>query len=288
MRNLTANEDVEGDQRRAEIFDALSHPTRIMILKALGEGTLGFADLKKKTGIDSSGHLQHHLSKLGPLVKTDDYGKYRLSDQGKDALLTVQTVENAAVSGGEKGRKWPHAKSLRNKNILKTVAVGFAVLLLASIALNIYESSQTALLQNQVSQRDLAISQLQDISQIQIVKSTPDIGMSFVFRTILVGNDTTNLKPYTLSVSIAVQIRNPTPYNVTLQLQGELNITLSGQESGNRVWNETRYFSVTMHSDNSYDFSLYRGGNYADQNAISATVNSCEVYVVSCHILSES
>ncbi len=285
---MTFHEDVEGDQHRAEVFDALSHPTRITILKALGEGALGFADLKKKTGIESSGHLQHHLSKLGPLVKTDEYGKYCLSDQGRDALLTVQTVENVAVSDGEKGRTRLRTKSFRNRNILKIVAVGIAVLLLASLAFNVYEFYQTELLQNQVSQRDLAVSQLQDISRIQIVKSTPDIGMTFGFRTIFVGNDTTNFKPYTFWVDLFVQIRNPTPHNVTLQLQGELNITLSGQEAGNRVWNETRYFSVPMYSDDSYDFSLYRSNNYADQNAIKATVNSYEVYVVSANIPTES
>ena len=89
---------VEKDRQRAEVFDALGHPTRIVILKALSEGALGFADLKKKTAIDSSGHLQHHLTKLNGLIKTDEYGKYCLSDQGKDALLTVQTVENASAS----------------------------------------------------------------------------------------------------------------------------------------------------------------------------------------------
>ena len=75
------------DREWAELFDALSHPTRIMILKALSEEPIGFADLKKKLDIESSGHLQHHLSKPGNLIKTDNYGKYTLSDQGKDALL---------------------------------------------------------------------------------------------------------------------------------------------------------------------------------------------------------
>jgi hypothetical protein len=39
-------------------------------LKALSEGATGFADLKKKTAIESGGHLQHHLTKLngGPLT----------------------------------------------------------------------------------------------------------------------------------------------------------------------------------------------------------------------------
>jgi DNA-binding HxlR family transcriptional regulator len=286
---LTIHENVEEDQRRAEVFDALSHPTRIMILKALGEGALGFADLKKKTGIESSGHLQHHLTKLGPLVKTDDYGKYCLSDQGRDALLTVQTVENVAVSDGEKSRTRLRTKSFRNGNILKIVAVGIAVLLLASLSFNVYEFYQTGLLQNQVNQRDLAISQLQDISRIQIVKNTPDIGMTEGYPGLFfVGGNDTNMKPYRFWVDVLVQIRNPTSYNATLQLRGELNVTLSGQEAGNRVWNETRYFSVPMYSDDSYDFSLYRSNNYADQNAIKATVNSYAVYVVSAHIPAES
>jgi hypothetical protein len=221
------------------------------------------------------------------LVKTNEYGNYCLSDQGRDALLTVQTVENVAVSDREDGGHRLHAKSPGSRNILKALAVGLAFMLLASIAYNVYEFSQTGFMQNQVSQRDLAISQLQEISRIQVVKSTPDIGMSYVFRTIFVGNDTTNLKPYTLSVSITVQIRNPTQYNVTLQLQGELDTVLSGQESGNRAWNETRCFSVPMYSDGSYQFSLYKGGEFADPNAVRVVVNSCEVYVVSGHVLSE-
>jgi hypothetical protein len=92
------DKDFESDKHHAEVFDALGHPTRITILKALSEGSLGFADLKKMTGIQSNGHLQHHINKLNGLVKTDDYGKYCLSDQGKDALLPVGTVEDAANS----------------------------------------------------------------------------------------------------------------------------------------------------------------------------------------------
>lgn len=87
---------VELNRQKAEVFDALGHPTRIQILKVLSEGSFGFADLKKKTAIDSSGHLQHHLNKLDGLIKTDEYGKYCLSDEGKDALLTVQTVESSS------------------------------------------------------------------------------------------------------------------------------------------------------------------------------------------------
>ena len=98
-------EDIEEERQRAEVFDALGHPTRIVILKALNEGAMGFAELKKRVNIKSSGHLQHHLSKLDGLIKTDVNGKYCLSDQGKDALLAVQTVENMAGLGVKKNGK---------------------------------------------------------------------------------------------------------------------------------------------------------------------------------------
>lgn len=65
---------------------------------------MGFADLKKKTGIKSSGHLQHHINKLNSLVGTDEYGRYCLSDEGKDALLTVGTVEYASNSNRKPNR----------------------------------------------------------------------------------------------------------------------------------------------------------------------------------------
>jgi len=45
------------------------------------------------------------LNKLDGLIKTDVNGKYCLSDQGKDALLAVQTVENVAGSGVKKNGK---------------------------------------------------------------------------------------------------------------------------------------------------------------------------------------
>jgi DNA-binding HxlR family transcriptional regulator len=137
---------VENDRQRAEVFDALGHPTRIVILKALSEGPLGFADLKKKTAIESSGHLQHHLTKLNGLIKTDDYGKYCLSDQGKDALLTVQTVENTTPkSNGEKGnRPKTNGHHFNSKLGLKPSAFLLVALLIASSAIALFEYNQAA------------------------------------------------------------------------------------------------------------------------------------------------
>jgi parallel beta-helix repeat protein len=153
-------ENIDEDRKRAEVFDALGHPTRILILKALNEGPLGFADLKKKTHIDSSGHLTHHLNKLNGLIKTDEYGQYCLSDQGKDALLTVETVENVAGTTSKNGRG-PTSNSNGKRTVLKVLAIGLAVLLIASAAINIYEYTQVTTLQNHISEQDSTINQLQ-------------------------------------------------------------------------------------------------------------------------------
>jgi DNA-binding transcriptional ArsR family regulator len=129
---------IERDRQKAEVFDALGHPTRILILKVLREGSLGFADLKKKTSIDSSGHLQHHLTKLNGLIKTE-YGKYCLSDEGKDALLTVQTVENSSSKKEVKGKGYKHFRLT-----LKPVAFLLATLLIVSSIIAVYEYNQAA------------------------------------------------------------------------------------------------------------------------------------------------
>ena len=145
---------VEHDRQRAEVFDALGHPTRILILKVLSEGSLGFAELKKKTAIESSGHLQHHLNKLNDLIKTDEYGKYCLSDEGKDALLTVQTVENASPKKEVKGQGHKNFRLT-----LKPVVFLLATLLIVSSLIAVYEYNQatdnhTALLREKFSNAD--------------------------------------------------------------------------------------------------------------------------------------
>jgi DNA-binding HxlR family transcriptional regulator len=137
---------IESDRQRAEVFDALGHPTRIAILKALQEGAAGFAELKKKTAIESSGHLQHHLNKLDGLIKTDEYGKYCLSDQGKDALVTVQTIENASATEETSAK----THRLKGKTGLKSVAILLTALLIASSAFAVFQYSQIATLQREV------------------------------------------------------------------------------------------------------------------------------------------
>lgn len=122
------------EKERAEVFDALGHPTRISILRLLSQEALGFADLKKKTGIESSGHLQHHLIKLDGLIRTDEHGNYRLSDIGNDALFTVQTVEATS----RKGRRKLTSDGRKSRILWSTSVAILTMLLLVS---NLYLSN---------------------------------------------------------------------------------------------------------------------------------------------------
>ena len=87
---------VDKDFLEAELFEAISHPTRIQILKTLRGNTLGFAELKHKLGISSSCNLSHHLNKLAALVEANSQGHYQVTDQGREALYAIVAIARAS------------------------------------------------------------------------------------------------------------------------------------------------------------------------------------------------
>jgi DNA-binding HxlR family transcriptional regulator len=77
----------------AELFEAISHPERIKILKILEKQPTSFASLKRQLGVESSGNVDFHLKKLGELVAVGENGLYGLTKAGKEALLAIEAVE---------------------------------------------------------------------------------------------------------------------------------------------------------------------------------------------------
>ncbi|MHA2379949.1 MAG: ArsR/SmtB family transcription factor [Candidatus Thorarchaeota archaeon] len=75
-----------------EVFDAISHPMRVEILRELAKGPRGFADLKRKLKISSSGLLDFHLKKMASIVATDADGLYILNNRGFAAVQAVDVV----------------------------------------------------------------------------------------------------------------------------------------------------------------------------------------------------
>jgi DNA-binding transcriptional ArsR family regulator len=76
-----------------EVFDAISHPIRIKILKALAKKPLGFSELKHAVNVESSGALDFHLKKMQSLIGTDQFGRYVLSAKGAAALEAIRVIE---------------------------------------------------------------------------------------------------------------------------------------------------------------------------------------------------
>ena len=63
-KDINKTRTSEKEVLAAELFESISHPTRIRILKTLAKGDQGFSKLKSKLGFSSSGNLTHHLNKL--------------------------------------------------------------------------------------------------------------------------------------------------------------------------------------------------------------------------------
>jgi len=76
-----------------EVFEAISHPIRIQILKKLAEKPRSFSELKRELGIKSSGKLDFHLKKLKELIALDEEGRYCLTKTGYAALQAIDVVQ---------------------------------------------------------------------------------------------------------------------------------------------------------------------------------------------------
>ncbi|MCD6409606.1 MAG: helix-turn-helix transcriptional regulator [Candidatus Verstraetearchaeota archaeon] len=76
-----------------EVFEAISHPLRIKVLKLLAAKPRSFSELKRELGVESSGKLDFHLKKMEGLVALDEEGKYTLTKEGYAALQAVETIK---------------------------------------------------------------------------------------------------------------------------------------------------------------------------------------------------
>lgn len=122
------------DSSRAELFDALGHPTRIRILQALSHRAMTSSELKKEVGIESSGHLTFHLGKLNLLLHANANGLYELTDDGREALHLAEVMSktssaSAAASSIESGRQ-SRGKSLFGRARTKKFALPIAAVLI--------------------------------------------------------------------------------------------------------------------------------------------------------------
>jgi len=75
-----------------EMFEAVSHPLRVEIVKRLAERSMRFSELKRELGVESSGKLDFHLKKLEGLVMVGEDGRYYLTRDGYAALQAIEAI----------------------------------------------------------------------------------------------------------------------------------------------------------------------------------------------------
>jgi len=75
-----------------DVFEAISHPLRVEIIKVLAKGPRRFADIKRELRIESSGLLDFHLKKLDNLISINEESLYVLNERGFTALQAIEAL----------------------------------------------------------------------------------------------------------------------------------------------------------------------------------------------------
>lgn len=75
-----------------DVFEAISHPLRIDILKKLANRPMSFSELKRELNIKSSGKLDFHLKRLEGLITVNEDNRYCLTNDGYAALQVIDSL----------------------------------------------------------------------------------------------------------------------------------------------------------------------------------------------------
>jgi DNA-binding transcriptional ArsR family regulator len=110
----------------AELFEAISHPSRIRILRILDKQPSSFSMLKHQLKIDSSGNLDHHLKKLGQLIRVGSNGLYVLTDGGREGLRAIDAIDAWKRLEAQKIRAFADAPPALKALVTLEIALAFA------------------------------------------------------------------------------------------------------------------------------------------------------------------
>lgn len=175
--------------RRAEFLDNLAHPIRIMILKMLQQKSMSFSELKKDLGIESSGHLQYHIRKLGNMVKQDAYGKYAISDDGREVIRFLEIAGQLVATKPRFKISWKKALCLM------LIILALSALVIPEIWQRL--SKQIPLYENLDLSEDFIMIGGKEFRYLLITTSELENGTRIFFRGIVF----TYLAPTTLRLS---------------------------------------------------------------------------------------
>jgi len=117
----------------ASLHKILSDTTRRSILELLAEKeSLAYTDMMTLLQITNTGRLNYHLKALGSLISKDEGGRYRLTEQGRQAADLLRTFPE---------RVPPERKLTGLKVTLAVVLILTGVLLIASFSFGVIDAT---------------------------------------------------------------------------------------------------------------------------------------------------
>jgi DNA-binding transcriptional ArsR family regulator len=140
---MTENNGDSFSASRAEVFEALGHPTRIRILQELAAKPLTYSELKRAAGMESNGLLTFHLGKMKDLVRVDNEGNYAPTDEGREALRMIEASRTTSLERATSHRVL-HLPSQ------KALMAALLVVLMVFASVSVYQQEQILTLNHQL------------------------------------------------------------------------------------------------------------------------------------------
>jgi DNA-binding HxlR family transcriptional regulator len=226
------------------------------ILQILSERPLGFSELKRETGIESSGLLAFHLGKLTGLVKVNPEGSYALTDEGREALRIVEASRNQPE--GHSGQR--PALHLRHQ---KAILAGLLVALIVLGSVAVYEQEQITTLNKEIPSNAVTING----TRYWYMKE-PLYSVILAKFIIFDGVNFTSIMPSEAQYPTAALL---TEYNASAYSQPNSNLSLGIPEIAvsfgtgtTEYWNP---FTVTMNNN----YTWYLSPNVKEQGQVIIT-----------------
>jgi len=215
---MTENNDDSFNSSKAEVFEALGHPTRIRILRELAVKPLTYSELKRAAGMESNGLLTFHLGKMRDLVRLNPEGSYALTDEGREALQIVEASRNQSEGSSfqRPSTRIPH---------LNAILAGLVVVLIVLAAASALEYNQIQGLDSRTTTPLVTTTTTTTTTMTQIITQGQlcDLGGSIANSPS--AHDTNCQESLTLSLGMGnTTVPSGTNLTISLSLQNNLNV----------------------------------------------------------------
>jgi len=215
---MTENSDDSFNSSKAEVFEALGHPTRIRILRELAAKPLTYSELKRAAGMESNGLLTFHLGKMRDLVRLNPEGSYALTDEGREALQIVEASRNQSEGG-------PFQRPSIRVPHLNTILAALVVVLIVLAAASAIEYNQIQGLDSRATTTPMVTTSTTTTTVTQIITQGQLCDLGGPIANSPSAHDTNCQESLTLSLGMGnTTVPSGTNLTISLSVQNNLNV----------------------------------------------------------------